>query len=405
MALKNKKKILVIGERFYPEEFLINDVVKHWEQLGYDIRVLTQFPTYPEGKIYKGYKNKLFKKDYYNSVVIHRFLSITGYKEKKYLKYLNYLTFVFIGSLRVLFLAPKIDIILIYQTGPLTQAIPALLLKKIFHKKIIIWTWDLWPEAVYSYGFKRNKLNSYLLAHFVRCIYSSCDRILISSPGFEKSLKKYCHGKQLEVVTNWIKPHDKPSSSLEIIFEPDKTHFIFAGNIGTAQNIDSLLRGYAKAKKSNSNICFHIVGDGSALESLKVLVKNNSIEDVFFWGRVSESDVYKFYDLADFLVISLNPDDAYDKYVPSKFQTYLDVGKPILCAMNGEVADLVIKYELGKVAHPDNLEEISSAFIELINTSANEKKHILVTSKEVISTLFNRDINLNYLHKVICDLS
>ena len=56
------KKILIVTECFYPEEFKINDVALSWKVKGYDVDVLTLVPTYPLGKIYPGYKNKIYSK-------------------------------------------------------------------------------------------------------------------------------------------------------------------------------------------------------------------------------------------------------------------------------------------------------------------------------------------------------
>ena len=40
-------KVLVIVERFYPEDFLANDLVAEWKKLGDEVEVLTQVPSYP----------------------------------------------------------------------------------------------------------------------------------------------------------------------------------------------------------------------------------------------------------------------------------------------------------------------------------------------------------------------
>ena len=56
--MRRKNKALVIGEAFYPEDFLINDLVQEWEKDGYDFEVLTRAPSYPFGKVYQGYKNQ-----------------------------------------------------------------------------------------------------------------------------------------------------------------------------------------------------------------------------------------------------------------------------------------------------------------------------------------------------------
>lgn len=54
--MTKKKKALIIGEAFYPEDFLINDLVQEWEKDKYEFAVLTRAPSYPFGKVYEGYK-------------------------------------------------------------------------------------------------------------------------------------------------------------------------------------------------------------------------------------------------------------------------------------------------------------------------------------------------------------
>ena len=60
--IKNKK-ILIVTECFYPEEFKINDISLLWKDKGYDIDVLTLVPTYPFGKVFPNFKNTFFQKD------------------------------------------------------------------------------------------------------------------------------------------------------------------------------------------------------------------------------------------------------------------------------------------------------------------------------------------------------
>ena len=51
------KKILIVTEYFYPEEFKINEVAQEFKKKGYHVDILTNNPTYPHGKIFKHYKN------------------------------------------------------------------------------------------------------------------------------------------------------------------------------------------------------------------------------------------------------------------------------------------------------------------------------------------------------------
>jgi len=400
MVSQNKNRLLVIGERFYPEEFLINDVVDFWIDHGINVSILTQYPSYPQGKVYENYPNKLFGIDHYKSALIYRVKTIEGYKNSKFLKVLNYLAFVLLGSIKAVQLAKKTDTVFVYQTGPLTQAIPAIILKKLFRKKLIIWTWDIWPDTVYSYGFKKTKLKSFVLDRFVSSIYKNADKILISSPGFSDTLSKYAAQKKIEVIPNWIKPLEA-SLVNNIDFKKDSFHFLFAGNVGKVQNLQNVIKGFHIARTMVTKINLHIVGDGSDLVELKSFVKSDSIQNVHFWGRFSESETTNFYHKTDFLIISLKADDVYEKYVPSKFQTYLKAGKPILCAMKGTVSHIVQKEQLGYLADPAIPEKIADAFLALTKLSNTQKQEIYLRSNQVLNANYNRMKNLNRLLDIV----
>ena len=88
----NKKRILIVTECFYPEEFKVNDIALSWKKSGYDVDVLTLIPTYPFGEIHKGYRNRFFQKSKYHDINIIRILAVTGYRDNKFKKILNILT-------------------------------------------------------------------------------------------------------------------------------------------------------------------------------------------------------------------------------------------------------------------------------------------------------------------------
>ena len=173
--MKNKRKALVLGEAFYPEDFIINDLVKDWEKDGYEFEVLTRAPSYPYGKVYEGYRNKIYQTTYFGTIKVHRFPVWQGYQKSTIIKILNYFSFVFWSFWVVLFIGKHFDKVFIYQTGPLTLATAGIFLKKLYKSKVTIWTQDLWPETVYAFGFKQTKFLSFCLDHFVKWIYKNCD--------------------------------------------------------------------------------------------------------------------------------------------------------------------------------------------------------------------------------------
>ena len=152
--MKNKK-ILIVTECFYPEEFKINDVALSWKDKGYDVDVLTLAPTYPLGKVFPSYKNGFFRKDEYQGINIFRLHAVTGYRDSVVKKILKYINFMIFGSIAAIFIGRKYDYVFGFNMSALTGMLPAVVIRKLYKKPLTFWTQDVWPDSVYAYGFKK----------------------------------------------------------------------------------------------------------------------------------------------------------------------------------------------------------------------------------------------------------
>lgn len=388
------KKALILGEAFYPEDFLINDLVKEWEKKGYRFEVLTRVPSYPHGHIYKGYKNKIYQTTYYNSIKIHRIPIIPGYERSVLIKLLNYFSFVFWSCWVILFIGKRFDKVFIYHTGPLTLAISGILLKKIYKAHVTIWTQDLWPDTVYAYGFKRSKLLSYCLDKFVKWIYTNCDSILVSCNGFIDRLYPYTLHKKIEFIPNWSLIEYNPSRKVTL---PGKFNFTFAGNVGKVQNLENIVKGFEIFSNNHQDIYLNILGDGSFLSDLKKIVSDRYIKNINFTGRIPLREMSDYYAASDVLILSLKDVPIYENMIPSKFQTYLCTFKPIYAIFNGEVRRLVENYNIGIGASPGNITDIAKGFNYFLCLSTEELEVISKNSKMLLDSVFNRN---KIIHKI-----
>ena len=386
--MKVKKKALVIGEAFYPEDFLINDLVQEWEKEQYEFEVLTRSPSYPFGKVYKGYKNKIYQITYFNSIKIHRFPVMQGYEKSTLIKILNYFSFVFWSFWVVLFIGRRFDKVFIYQTGPLTLATAGIILKKLYNAKVTIWTQDLWPETVYAYGFKKTRFLIFCLDHFVKWIYKNSDHILVSCEGFIDRLHRYVPEKEIHFIPNWSLMKYSPSQKKKL---PGKFNFTFAGNIGKVQNLENIVHGFSKFVEKYPDTFLNIIGDGSYLIELKELVNKEDIHNINFMGRKSLSEMSDYYEASDVLIISLKDTPIYEIMIPSKFQAYLATHKPIYAVFKGEVKRIVEENGLAIVAHPSDINEIASGMEAFLNMSDSQMKSISENSFRLLDSVYNRE--------------
>ena len=389
------KKLLIIGEAFYPEDFIINDLAKEWSSQGYQVEVLTRNPSYPFGKVYPGYKNKIYQKTWFSEILVHRVYLIEGYQSNKFIKILNYLSFVFFASWVALWIGRKFDKIFVYQTGPLTVALPGNLIKIFYRKPLTIWTQDLWPDTVYAYGFKKTLILEKFLNGLVSFVYNNSDSIAVSCEGFSKRLESYLKmPKAVLWIPNWPIISEKSSYPKRL---PGKFNFTFAGNIGKVQNLDKVVLAFKKVSQEFPDAWLNLVGDGSALLDLKLLVDKNDIKNVNFEGRRPLNEMPDYFEGSDVLILSLVNYPIYEIMIPSKFQTYLNYEKPIFAIMNGEVPRMAKNYSLGLSACPDSVEEIELGFRKFLEIDAESLHDMGKNSKKLLEKSFKREKNIGQL--------
>lgn len=381
------KKTLVITEVFYPEDFVINDLVAIWAKEGKEIEVLTRIPSYPKGVAFDGFKNSIFQKSAYKGVKVHHIPFVRGYQKSGLKKILNYFNYIFFSFWFLLFKGRCYDRIFIYQTGPLTNAFSTALLKRIFKWNIIIWSQDLWPETVYAYGIKETKLIRFFLNRLVRFIYKQCDEILVSCKGFIPKIERYVSDKSFHWIPNWTLVEGKGTNQINFLGD---FNFTFAGNVGKVQNLENLVIAFDKVVQIFPKVYFNIVGDGSNLENLKKIVAERNIKNIIFHGRKPIEVMPDYFESSDVLVLSLVDSPIYEIMIPSKFQAYLHAQKPIFSIVSGELNTLVEEYQIGITASPNDINSITNGFISFIELSPTVQKNMTKKSIKLEAIYFDK---------------
>lgn len=340
--------ILIVTQYFWPENFKVNDLALEFKKRGHKVTVLTGEPNYPEGKFYSGYSFFRPKRELWNGIEINRIPLIPRGNGKGFYLLLNYISFALSGY----FLAPSrlkkqsFDLIFVFQLSPITLAMPAIRIKQKMGIPMYFWVLDLWPETLYALGVVKSKLGKKWVEQFVKWIYSKCDKLLISSYSFKKSLLH--HGVQenrIIYLPNWAEDvFTNPTLSstisdvLEKRFSDLEGNFkiMFAGNIGEAQDIDTVLNA-AVLLKDRKNITWLFVGDGRFRVHLEEAINSRGLsETVYLLGRHPIEAMPYFFSKADVMLASLKPDPVFALTVPAKIQTYMASKKPILSMVSGE---------------------------------------------------------------------
>jgi glycosyltransferase involved in cell wall biosynthesis len=399
--LTKSRKILIVTECFYPEEFKINDIALSWKDKGYDVDVLTLAPTYPLGKVFPDFKNGFFRKDEYQGVNIFRVHAVTGYRDSVVKKVLKYINFMIFGSIAAIFIGRKYDYVFGFNMSALTGMLPAVLIRKLYKKPTMFWVQDVWPDSVYAYGFKQTKMLSTVLDIFVRFMYRNIDAIAVSGKGFESKLAPYIEKDLIfHYLPNWADDLDNNLTSKNLGKSKEATHFTFAGNIGKVQNLENIINAFCfLSNEYQEKSQLNIVGDGSNLDNLKLLANNNP--NIVFHGKKPRSDMASYYKASDFLIISLIDKPIFSVTVPAKTQTYIAAKKPILAIINGDTASIIQDNNLGLYADPSKIDAISTLFQRCVDMSQTERKKFTDENDRLLATIFNKEKTIDKLLKLV----
>jgi len=403
-------KILVIMQFFQPEPVLRGlSLMKELQKLGNDIEVLTGFPNYPQGKIYQGYKQKLIKREIMDGVKVTRIPLYPSHDSNGVRRILNYLSFSISCLLIGPFIVKKPDIIYAYHP-PATIFLPSIFFKLLYRKPCIFDIQDLWPDTLFSTAMLSNSILFYAIDYFCKIAYCFADKILVISPGFKRVLQ--CLGvpaKKISVVFNWaddnsIHIHSEKTEYISRLAFEDYFTIMFAGNMGKAQALSSVIEAAALVENINNKVRFIFVGDGVEEEALKKKVKTLNLTNTIFLPRQPIEKIGDMLSRADVLLVHLKNDPLFEITIPSKIQTYLSIGKPILAAVKGDAANLVIASHSGMVCQPEDPEGIARAVILMASTDKKVLEEMGKNGKEYYINNLSLSIGARNIKSNILDL-
>ena len=374
--------ILIISQYFWPESFIINQFSETLVGQGHRIVVLTGKPNYPQGELYSGYETRGTQKEWLGEVEIIRVplrpRKSNGAKDL----FFNYISFIWSGLLRFPWLirGKKFDVIFVFAPSPITSVIPAIFLKYLKRTHLAVWVQDLWPESLSATGFIKNKTILKLVSYLVKSIYACSDTLLIQSQAFMKPLEPLASQDKIEYFPNVIVDMQEQVTKSEVTVLPEslkvvlETHFclVFAGNIGKAQSIETLISAADKLKeKSEIKIVF--VGKGSFLEWAQEEVAKLNLENVVFAGAFPLDNMPAIFSRAEALLVSLNSDEVFSYTIPSKVQAYMSAGRPIIASIDGEAARIINEANAGFTCPAEDVDGLVVCIEKLIAMPRNER--------------------------------
>lgn len=398
----------MICQHFWPEEFRINDICKSLVEMGYEVDVISAIPNYPQGKYFDGYSTFKRRKDNYEGVNIYRSFVIPRGNGNPIQIFLNYISYPIFSISKVIKLRKrKYDRILVYQLTPVFMAYPAILAKKIFKVKSYIYIQDLWPESLYSVFDFKSKVLKKIFDIISSHIYKQFDYYLTTSKGIKKKIEYELGIKSDKVfyLPNWAEDFYEEKKEDENLINKYKGTFniVFAGNIGPAQSFETILNAAEYCKlKGYTKIKWLIIGDGMTKEWAESQVTKLEICDVVeFIGRKPAASMPEYYNISDVLLVSLVKSDLFSITIPSKVQSYLASGRPIIASLDGEGADIILESKSGLVSSSGDSEKLAENAIKMYLMDKEELEKMGNNASNYYKTHFKKNVVLENLVNIL----
>ncbi len=373
-------RILIVSQYFWPENFRINDLARALKERGHDVSVLTGVPNYPTGKISAGYSWWNKRRDTIQGISIVRVPLFVRRESKAWQLALNYLSFMVSGCLLGLWLLRrrKFDIIFGYEPSPITVAIPAIVMRKLKKAPMLFWVQDLWPESLSATGTINSPVILSTVRRMVKWIYRNCDKVLVQSRGFiEPVIAVGAETEKIEYFPNSAEALYQPvrlapDANERVEVPADGFVAMFAGNLGSAQSLDTILDAAELLKEKPIHWVF--LGDGRRRAWMQEQIELRGLSRVHLLGSRPVETMPAYFALADALLVTLRADPVMTTTIPGKVQSYLACARPIIGALDGEGAKIIDESNSGFAVASGDAKGLSEAVLKVSGMSGAERQ-------------------------------
>lgn len=367
-------RILFLTDNFPPETNApatrTYEHCKKWTEMGYQITVITCFPNFPKGKVFKGYTNKLYQKEDIDGINVIRVWSYINANNGFFKRIIDYVSYAVTSFLFGLFI--KTDLIIATSPQFFTAVSGSML---SFFKKTpwIMEVRDLWPDSIVAVGsMNKSSISFKILKKIEHYLYLSALKIVVVTDSFKKYLIKKHEIKPEKVgvfkngiiINNINKPKLNDVISLkESLNLENKIVISYIGTHGLAHGLKFILECISKI--SNPDLHFLFIGDGAEKKNLLDYSNTLHSKNFTFLESVTKSEIPLYIDLSDYSLVNLKKSDEFKNVIPSKIFENIAMHKPILLGVEGESKKLINDYEVGVCFEPENKESFLNALQDI----------------------------------------
>lgn len=388
-----KARLLVVTQHYWPEPFNFADICEGLVERGYEVTVLTGLPNYPEGKLYPEYREGRNRLQMRNGVRIVR-APLIPRGSNPIQRVINYYSFPFGAKRRSHEIDCNFDIVIAFQSSPVMQAEPAAWIAEQTGAPLLHYVIDIWPECLCAGGIKKNSKIYRHYSEVSKRIYSKADKLALTSPMF----KGYLENMMGKEVNSFYLPQyaEEEFGNLRNDIRPDgfnpaKINLTFAGNVGSAQSVETLVCA-AAILNNDSRFVFHVIGSGSQLDACKKLaIDLGASENLMFHGRHDISEMPAYYAASDAMIATFEDNPVLGLTLPRKIQSYMAAGRPVIAAVAGEAQRVISEAKCGFCCRAEDAEGLALACLKLACLDSDQRKRLGDAGRSYYQAHFSKE--------------
>ncbi|WP_158632522.1 glycosyltransferase family 4 protein [Verrucosispora sp. FIM060022] len=350
--------------------------------LGHEVHVVTGFPNYPSGKLHADYRLRPYQYETMKGVHVHRVPLFPSHDGSAVKRTANYLSFAASAAAR-LDLLRTVDVWLVYSS-PATVALPAMVARWLHKRPYVILVEDMWPDTLTDSDYVRPGRHIDLI---VRMLHRFCDlsyrqaaHVAVITPGMADILaSRGVPQDKLSVVYNWVDErlfHPRPRDP-QLAASLGLSGFVvmYAGSMGNLQGLEVAVDAMDHLADI-ADLTLVFAGSGVEEQRLRESARRCPPGRVVFLGHQPLERMIDLMPLGDVQLISLRDRPLHRKTMPSKVQSSLACGRPIVAALAGDAARLVDESGAGFVAPPGDSRALADAIRRMYELGAEKREEM-----------------------------
>lgn len=378
--------ILFFTDNFPPEGNAIASRVYeracYWIRWGHQVTVITSVPNFPEGKIFKGYKNKFYQVEEMDGIRVVRVKTFIAKNKGFILRLLDFLSYI-VPAFLAGCLQSKPDII-VATTPQFFVGLTAWGVSTIRKLPFILEVADIWPASIVGVGAMADSKLIRALEKLELFLYRQATAIVVLTAAFKENLtRRGIPASKMTTILNGVDltkymplPKDE---NLAKELGLHQEHFVvgYIGTHGMAHDLMNVLKA-AEILLAYPHILFLFVGAGAERDKLMAYAKKHNLSNVKFIPVQPKASIQRFWSVCQVALVHLKNDVVFKEVIPSKIFEAMGMGIPLLLvAPEGEASKIIVGNDVGKWVLADHPNLLADAVIDYYNDTHARLTHAL----------------------------